>query len=162
MAVKEADLLRRITTVEVNGAEKFVANDQQLKAANVGWTGSNFRALFLNKAEENVGKATIVVHSLEKNSLDVAIMAELGTRVEIHLCQFFALIAKQSKGEAGPLLVNGYANIAYIRGNDGNLWAVYAYWRSACGYWHVYADSVEYPREWHAGDQVLSRDSDSL
>ena len=118
-----------------------------------------FLNMFLKKVEENVGDATIVVHCLEKASLDAPIMAELGDRAEIQLAHFFGLLKVQSKGEEGALLVNGYANIAYIRGTDGNFWAVRAYWRSGCGDWDVRADSVVDPGGWSGGRQVLSRDS---
>jgi len=61
--------------------------------------------------------------------------------------------------EQGILLTNGYANIFYVRGTDGNLWAVLARWCSGLGYWRVEAGSVGGPGVWHAGRQFLSRDS---
>ena len=149
--------LRKVTTVSVFCAKKFVAKDQ-LQAANIGWTNSNFDKFFLNKVEENVGDTTLAVHRLEKGSKDSMIRTELGDRAEIQLAHFFELLKKQSKGEEGRLLVNGYANIAYIIGNDGNLWAVLALWFSAFRCWAVLACSVESPAEWAAGRQVLSRD----
>jgi len=161
LAVKVVGLLRQLTTVSVVGTEKFVATEH-LAQANIGWMSENFREFFSGTVEEGVKNATIAVHNLARASLDAPIMAGLGDRVEIHLCQFFALIAKQSKGEAGPLLVNGYANIAYIKGNDGNFWAVDARWDSVYGCWRVDAGSVGDPCEWSAGSRVLSRDSDSL
>lgn len=158
LTIKEPDLLRRITTISVPGTKRFVAKDH-LKTANIGWAGDNFNKLFLKKAEENVKDLTIAVDRLEKNSLDASILAELGNRAEINLAHFFWLIEKQSKGENGPLLTNGYANIAYILGIDGNLWAVGVYWYSGRGYWRVGAVSVEDPVGWSTGCQVLSRDS---
>lgn len=158
LGVKETDLLRQITRVSVPGTEKFVAKEH-LKAANIGYTGGNFDNLFLKKVEENVEGVTMAIHRLEKGFLDAPILAELGNRAEISLAHLFQLIEKQSNGEDGPLLTNGYANIAYIRGTDGNLWAVYASWHSSNGYWDVVATSVENPGRWNAGHQVLSRDS---
>ncbi|MEK7653150.1 MAG: hypothetical protein AAB358_01560 [Patescibacteria group bacterium] len=158
VTIKQPDLLKRVITVAVSGAAKFVASEH-LKEANVGWTGDNFKRLFLEKVEEKVGNATIAIHKLEKASLDVPIMAELGDHAEIQLAHFFALLQAQSKGETGVLLVNGYANIAYIRGIDGNFWAVYVLWYPGYGYWFLYAHSVEHPDGWLGGGQVLSRDS---
>lgn len=158
LVTKEPNLLWQITTVSVSGTEKFVAKEY-LRTANIGYTGDNFDKLFLNKAEKNVEGVNVAIHRLEKDSLDVPILAELGNRAEISLAHLFQLIKKQSKREDGPLLTNGYANIAYIRGTDGNLWAVDACWYSGYGYWRVYAYSVEYPNRWYAGRQVLSRDS---
>lgn len=158
LVVKAVCLLARVASATVSGAKKFVAKDH-LKSANVGWISGNFDKLFLNKVEESVGDANLAVSSLTKDSLDAPILAELGDRAETSLAYLFELISKQSKGEDGVLLTNGYANIAYVRGNDGNLWAVSAYWNSVDGYWSVGAYSVGYPYRWVAGRQFLSRDS---
>jgi hypothetical protein len=158
LTIKESDLLRRITTVSVSGAKKFVAEDR-LQVCNIGWTGDNFKKLFLDKVEENVPNAVIAIHRLERNSLDAPILTELGKRAEAKLVHFFGLIEKQSKGEDGLLLTNGRANIAYIIGSDGNVWTVNAYWISRARYWIVGAVSVDDPHEWCAGDRVLSCDS---
>jgi hypothetical protein len=71
----------------------------------------------------------------------------------------FDLLKNQSKGEAGVLLINGYSNIFYIRGSDGNLWAVRAHWNSRYDHWNVEAHSVVFPHGWLIGSQVFSRDS---
>jgi len=152
-------LLMPVTKVSVTGSARFVANKAALKAANVGWTGSNFDQYFLNHVEENVGDVSLAIHRLEKASLDAPIRKELRPeREEITLTHFFALLREQSKGQAGPLLTNGYANIAYIKGNDGNLWAVLASWNSSYRYWDVLARSVTHPLGWFAGRQVISCD----
>jgi len=153
-------LLKRITTVAVPvpGVQYFVAKDH-LKAANVGWTGDNFKRLFLNNVEENVHEAKLTVSRLERASLDASILTELGDKAEVKLSCLFDLLKKQSKGEDGVLLANGYANIFYIRDADGNLWAVYADWDSGDHCWGVEAYSVESPFGWRDGDHVFSRDS---
>jgi len=163
-ASERPGLLRRIATTTATGVQRFVCDDEALKAANIGWTGKNFKAHFLDKVEEGVSDAVVVVHRLERASPDVPILAELGNRAEIQLAHFFALLQKQSKGEDGLLLVNGYANVAYIKGNDGSFWAVRAFWSSGYRDWFVEAYSVEAysvedPSRWDDGRQVLSRDS---
>jgi len=156
---KEAKkLLCKVTTVKVSGTARFVAKDH-LKSANVGRRDSNFDHLFLNKVEENVPDATLMVSRLERVSLDVPILTKLGDKAETKLAYLFCLLEKQSKGEDGVLLINGYANIFYVRGTDGNLWAVGAFWDSDYGYWLVEANSREYPYRWNDGNQVFSRDS---
>lgn len=145
--------------IKVSGAKRFIADKVSLKEANIGWTGNNFDTHFLGKTEENVADATLVVHRLEKRSLDANICNELGQeREEVSIAHFFDLLKKQSKGEKGHLLVNGYANIAYIHDKNGNLWAVCAYWYFDDRYWDVDAFSVEDPNVWVGGDQVVSRD----
>lgn len=155
---KEPKLLRRVGVAAVYGTEKFVARDH-LKDANVGWMGDNFKKLFLSNVEEAVADIAVAIYRLEQSSLDAPIMAELGERTVIKLAHFFELLKKQSCGESGVLLTNGYVNVAYIKGGDGNVWAVRAAWASGGRCWHVEASSVESSRRWLGGRQILSRDS---
>lgn len=150
------NLLKFVSQVSVSATKRFIAKDH-LKAANVGWTGDNFKRLFLNKIETNVEGATLAAHILTKSSLDAPILAELGSRAETKLAYLFQLLVMQVNGQSGVLLTNGYANIFYVRDDEGNLWAVDALWRSGCGYWDVEAFSVGLPFRWDAGDQVFSR-----
>lgn len=152
-------ILKHVRFVAVPAIGRFVARDH-LSAVNIGWTGENFKKFFLNEVEKDVlaGEGEIVISKLQKPSLDVLILKELGDRAETSLAQFFALIKKQARGQSGGLLVNGYANIAYIRSKkDNKLWAVNAYWYDFSRRWDVEAYSVEVPDGWCAGDQVLSR-----
>ncbi len=127
-------LLRQVGTVVVGGVERFVAKEH-LAEANIGWTGIKFNRFFLNLVEENIEGTTLNIHRLEKASLDVSILAELGVRARISLAHFFELLKRQSKGEPGLLLTEGDANIAYVIGNDGNFWAVSAFWSRNWGNW---------------------------
>ena len=150
-------LLRLVhADVSVDATQRFVANDR-LGAANIGWTNDAFKRLFLNKVEANVPAAKLSVHCLEEDSLDSPILAELGDKAEIFLAYFFQLLEKQSKGQAGRLLTNGYANIAYIRDAEGILWAVDASWDVGDRYWSVDASSVGSPGGWFRGYQVISQ-----
>ena len=145
--------------IQATGTKYFAADKASLKEVNIGWTGSNFDQHFFDKVEENIPDATLAIHRLETGSLDAQIRKELGQeREEIALAHFFDLLKKQSKGQTGNMLVNGYANIAYIRDKDGNLWAVGAYWLSVDHYWDIDARSVEDPNGWDTGRQVVSRD----
>lgn len=154
LVLKASDLLKQIATAPVGDANKFVAKDH-IKAANVVWMSDNFKRLFLGRVEENVEAAILNVYRLEKASLDAPILAELGERARISLTHFFELLEKQSRGEAGPFLTNGYATIAYIIGGDGNIWAVCADWYG--GGWGVGAGSVGRPYGWRDGIRVLAR-----
>jgi len=55
----------------------------------------------------------------------------------------FSPMEKQKNGEDGVLLNNGYANIFYIRDQNGVLRAVRVYWDD--GSWRVYAHGVTNP-----------------
>lgn len=158
-------LLQLVTTAPVTACEKFVAKehykvDTSRKAkVKIAFLWENFSKHFLPKTEEGVLAGELKVHKLLQSSLDAPIMTELGDPASYSttLADLWALLEKQPNGEEGVLLVNGYANIFYIHDTEGNLWAVRARWRSGGDGWRVGADSVEGPRRWNGGDQVLSR-----
>lgn len=158
LIVREAVLLRKIAEASVSGTDRFVAKDR-FKAANVGYAGGNFHKLFLNKVEENVGDAAVVVHRMERSSPNASVLAEFGDQAEIKLAHLFVLLEKQSSGQEGFLLTDGYANVAYVRDTTGTLWAVCASWDIDHNFWRVTASSVEDPIGRGVGAQVLSRDS---
>ena len=157
MEIKRINLLSKLGIVEVPAIENFVLTEEVIKEANVYAWGS-FREMFFRKQEQGVTANRLAIHSLGKNSLDSPIRKELGDNEEITLAHFVHLLKQQSEGQDGVLLTNGYANIAYIKGNNGNLWAVYAYWNSGNRYWSVHASSVGIPDDWRAGCQVISSD----
>lgn len=161
-ATEPKKLLKFVTTVPVGASEGFKATDHfkvDTKNAEVriAWLGDNFKEHFGRKVEGATEAAEIRVHALTKPSLDAPIIAELGEKAEITLGQFFAAIAKQGTGEEGPLFVNDYANIAYIRDVKGILWVVGAYWNAVDGGWFVGANEIENPPGWDGGLRVLSR-----
>lgn len=119
VVIKVSDLLKRVSTVSVRATNRFVASDH-IQSANIGYMSDNFKRLFLNKVEENILDAELVVSELKKASLDAPIMTELGERKKIALAHFFELLEKQSKGQAGLLLTNGYAIIGYVQDDEGN------------------------------------------
>ncbi len=158
-----AKLLSFVTTLTVGGAKKFSAkkkfvvdtsDDAEVKIYDLG---SNFMRIFGDLIEEDVEGVTLNVHNLNQASLDPDIMVELGAeRRVIKLANFYEALRQQGHGQAGKLLTKGYAaNIAYIIGNDDNVWAVDARWRDDG--WDVDANSVGDPFWWDAGRQVLSR-----
>jgi len=152
-------LLKRLTTFKVPGAEQFVVADHfrvgNDKGVKIAWIGANFNSCFGKKIEKVVQAAELTVQGLGEASLDAPILAELGERAETSLAHLWALLLQQPKGEAGTLLTNGFANIFYVRDDEGTLWTVSAHWSG--GGWDVSADSVERPNEWDAGRQVISR-----
>ncbi|MDO8495220.1 MAG: hypothetical protein Q7S32_01675 [bacterium] len=159
LVFKAVELLRQIATVSSSAITKFVAKDvftTKNKSVKIYFVGDNFKKVMLDKVESGIEATTLIVSKLEKASLDVPILSELGDRAETTLGQLYGLLMAQPNGEAGSLLTNGYANIFYIRGIDGNLWAVVADWSSGSG-WDVSAHSIGFPRRWSAGHQVVSR-----
>jgi len=150
-----------VTTVSLPGIDRFVARDHfqvgEHNGVKIAWLGDNFKRHFPDKVEEGIGAAELKIHKLLQPAPDPPIIAELGEHPEITLGQLFALLQKQGNGEPGPLLVNGWANIAYIRDQDGANWAVFVYRRVGGRGWVVGADSVGDPCRWGDGRQICSR-----
>ena len=154
--LKKVSILKFVATFTASAHQRFVMKDH-LQSANIGWTGPTFKQIMLEKIEENVPAGELNIHRLEKASLDPEIMTEMGEAKRVtYLAHFIERIEKQSKGQPGRLSTDGSANVAYIIGTDGNVWAVGASWYSYCRFWRVGADSVGLRREWPAGRQFLS------
>src|SRR3989344_4417198 len=148
-AVAKKLLERLSTTIAVPAMTQFIAADNfvvdtsKRELMKISYLGDNFKANFLQKVEsDEVAAEELVINKLLENSFDPAIIIALGgeAKVEISLGQFFAAFAKQPKGEDGPLLTNGYANIGYIRDINGVLWAVYGLWDDDG--WYFQANSL--------------------
>lgn len=158
--VQPAPLLKLVTTVSVDAVSRFVAADA-FGAQNPDglkfFLSDNFKRHFLGKVEEGVVGATLAVHAVGRDSLDAPIMTELGEKKAFLLAYLYQLVRAQAQGQCGPLLTNGYANIAYVVGGDGVVWAVRANWSSDFREWFVCAGSVADPNRWNAGDRVLSQ-----
>lgn len=154
-------VLSLVTTVETTTTTRFVAAEKfrigETDGVEVGWLGDNFKSNFLDKVEEGVAAATLRIHKLEQASLDAPILEELGDTAETTLAEMWELLKKQGNGQEGTLLVNGYANIFYIRDANNELWAVNAYWLADDGSWLVGAHSITDPLRWRAGIQAVSR-----
>ena len=92
---------------------------------------------------------------------DAEIRAEIGEDQVFSADEFTAIIktltTKQSKGEDGTLLTNGYANIFYVRDAEGELRAVSVNWHAGYRGWRVSAYSVARQGRWLAGLHVFSR-----
>lgn len=143
------DLLTLLRTVKVDAQSAATTSAEYFAEAEVKSMGDNFKTQFLGLEVGATEEAELAVRKLEQNSLDAPIMAELGDRTEVSVLQMKAFLAV-NRGSSEWF-------IFYLRGKDGNLWAVYACWYSGLEGWCVVAGSVGYPSGWRAGDRVVSR-----
>ena len=105
-------------------------------------------------------KAKISIFDLTVAMTDEEIETELG---DAHIfedtgiaCAYLKeMLTRQKSGEEGDLLVNGYANILYVRGVNSEVFAVHVHWDAASRGWHVHAFRLD-DCHWCAGDRVLS------
>ena len=140
-----------------NASDKF-REGETINGVKIWTISSNFVRYFKKKKEKNIGTTALRIHELRVGSKDLAIISELGGEeiVESSLAHMWEMMKKQGSGEEGDLLVNGYANIFYIKGTDGNLWAVSCDWLAGYG-WRVGARPFSFPDAWFARRRVLSR-----
>jgi hypothetical protein len=166
VALVDSALLEPVTIVSFPAVEAFSAKEKLAIGTQdgvvIGWHGDNFKKHFLNgagKSEIDVPEVQLRVHKLRKGSVDGPIIKELGGEeiVETNLATMFEAMKKQGSGQAGDLLVNGYANIFYVRDDNGTLWAVGCRWYPDLRYWDVEAGPVTGPDGGDAGSRVFSR-----
>jgi hypothetical protein len=162
-------ILELVSTIVVNATtgkflakERFVINTKHNAPVKINYLGYNFMAWFLNgdgKTEDPITEKILRYDKLCKASVDGPIIEELGgeAKAETTLSEMFSLMEKHKRGEDGVLLKNGYANIFYIKDQNGVLRTVYVYWDD--GGWLVGAASFEDTSRWRGGDQVFSSNS---
>ena len=141
-------------------SRRFVASESFTKSnPKVKFGHIDEKIVKLFGKSQDVPAGELAVSTLLRGTHDPEIMVALGpqSRRFIKLGQFYQLIEAQGHGQEGPLLVNGYANIAYILDENGAPWAVRAGWDPGYGDWDVCVDSVADLDGWGAGLQVLSQ-----
>lgn len=139
-----------VRMVPVAAQPECTTSIRYFKEADIGWPewvdeSHFFFGLEVAATEE----AELAVRKLERGSLDAPILAELGDKAETSVSQFLAFLAA-NRGSTEWF-------IFYLRGKDGNLWAVRACWIVDFVGWFVHAHSIESPDGWFAGGLVVSR-----
>ena len=144
-------------TVEPFVAHYYFVQDTTESKVKVSFLGSNFKSWFLSKIEKPFSGSTLRFGKLRESATDGRIIDKLGgkEKAETALGELWGALEKQPNGEKGDLLVNGCANIFYIRDKNGVLRAVRVRW-SDVG-WDVDAFSVVDTRRWLVGCQVFFR-----
>lgn len=156
-------LLESLGTVIVTASnQRFIIRDRIAEIKKSGrriYTGSNFEKWFFDKTVEPIGETLLRYGKLLRAEVDHSIIAELGgeAKVETSLAEIFGLMEMQKNGEKGSLLINGYANIFYVRDTKGVLRAVDVRW--SVGGWFLLASSVGRPDRWAEGSRVFSSNS---
>ncbi len=100
----------------------------------------------LSVREKCVKDATLRVYDVQReNCLDYLIFLELGEKTHITMTHLVNLVKKQSQGQKGILLVNGW-NMAFIRNRKGETIKVIVNWLNGEGrrpsYWLMWEEEV--------------------
>lgn len=141
-------ILTILHTVKIFAQTAVTTSKEYFEEAGVVSMGSNFEAQFLGLEVSAVAESELAVRKLTQDSLDAPILTELGDKAEISVLQFREFL-DANRGSTEWF-------IFYLKGKDGNVWAVSALWYAGGG-WYVHAYSVDNPDRWRAGDQVLSQ-----
>lgn len=144
-----SSILTLLRTVSIAVQPAATTSKEYFEQAGVKSMGQNFQNQFLGLEIAATPETELAVRKLEESSLDAPIMSELGEKAETSTSQFRAFLDANRGSQEWFIF--------YLRGKDGNLWAVYAYWDGRLEGWHVEAHSVEYSRRWYAGYRVVSR-----
>lgn len=96
-----------------------------------------------------------VASLLKANAYDTDIRKELPETHLSTLEDIASLIGAQRSGQSGLLLNNGYANIFYVEGKNGEVFAVNVRWHSGNRYCYVNDLELDEDGLWLAVSQVL-------
>jgi len=115
----------------------------------------DFRAHFFGKVEAPRPAVKLRKYKLLAFAPDGPIIEELGgeTGVESTLSTAFALLRRQPGGQPGFLQTNGYANIFYVRDDQGVLCAIRIGW--AEDGWVVDAIPAADPLAWNGKHEIF-------
>lgn len=89
------------------------------------------------QAVDSAPEHPYVASLLKANAYDKDIRKELPETHLSTLEDIAGLIEAQPNGKSGFLLSNGYANIFYVEGKNGEVFAVNVYWSSGRRHWRV-------------------------
>lgn len=133
----------------------FTSKNNEVRISAV-W--AEFRKRFFDGTAELPVAVSLRRYKLLKPSPDEAIIEALGgeSKVETSVGSVFSMLQGQPLGQAGPLQVNGYANIFYVRDTDGALCAVRVGWDGEG--WVIDAISVDDPLAWNGHHQIFCPD----
>jgi hypothetical protein len=158
--------MKFMASIAVKGlAEKFEPQKHFTENKKVKyWLGDNFQKHVLKPAKtiSSLPAMEFSKHQFTETIYDKEIMESfsisessgLMTREEI-LWTIAELTSKQSKGEAGTLINNGYATIiGYMLCDDGVVRVVRVRWNADDASWNCTCGGLD---DWNAGDEMLSR-----
>jgi hypothetical protein len=146
------------TTAPFDVKGNFTEKSRDVRISTI-W--AEFRKRFCAITEEPQLAVSLRRYKLLKIAPDMPIIDALGgeSRVETSIASVFAMIKGQAFGQAGPMQINGYANIFYVRDKDDVLCAVRVGWDGDG--WVIDAIPVHDPLAWNGQHQIFCPVRDS-
>lgn len=159
MLIRETRLLKPVTQAIVPARTKsFSAAAFYQTSTGLYVSGTFADRLDLNARQtvDSAPERPYVASLLKANAYDTDIRKELSEEHLSTLEDIASLIEAQPDGKSGLLLNNGYANIFYVEGKNGEVFAVDVRWYSLLRRrWGVSDWELDEVGDWPAGHQVL-------
>jgi hypothetical protein len=132
--------------------ELFTTNNPEAQFSTI-W--EEFRKRFFGVIDEAPPAVSLRNYKLRKISPDGPIIEALGgeSAVETHIASVYDMIKRQAHGRPGPLQINGYANVFYVKDKTDALCAVRVAWDGEG--WIVDAIPVCDPLAWNGQHQIF-------
>ena len=163
--VVETKLLKPVAQATVPARTKpFVASEfyQTGTGLYVYDTFADRLGLNTRQVVDSAPERPYVASLLQANAYDTDIRKELPETHLSTLEDIAGLIEAQPNGKSGFLLNNGYANIFYVEGKNGEVFAVGVRWDSGRRRWRVRDWELGGFGDWDADRQVLCPGTASL
>ncbi|MDP2837877.1 MAG: hypothetical protein Q8O53_01190 [Candidatus Moranbacteria bacterium] len=154
----ETRLLKPVSSATVPARTKpFVASEfyQTGTGLYVYDTFADRLDLSAKQTVDSAPERPYVASLLKANAYDKDIRKELPDTHLSTLEDIAGLIETQPNGKSGFLLNNGWANIFYVEGKNGDVFAVDVDWRSGNREWYVRDWKLDEVGHWSAGYRVL-------
>jgi len=149
------------STSAIPHAERFIAKEHfrediaSSAPVKISWLGATFAKRFANKAEDDVGGASLQSYILSAASSDNEILAKLGQSHESRLADIWCMLKQQPNGSGSVLDTSSKPNVFYVRDIAGELGAVDVLWGGVG--WEIGASPVSDKPRWPAGTRAFSR-----
>ncbi len=154
----ETALLRPVESTAIPARTKSFDPKRFYKNRKGLYVWSTFEECLDIRSREKVASAperTYVSLELMQRAYDTAIRAGLPKHHLSTLEDIAALVEAQRGGKKGFLLNDGWANIFYVEGKNGEVFAVDVCWGAGTREWCVLDWGLDVLGDWNAGRRVL-------
>lgn len=127
------------------------------------YIGGNFDNWIKPELSEKIPafNGNLASYKLTKNMYDSEIRSEIGEdqvfTPDEAMAIVFTIISKQPNGETGDFLNTGYANILYVRLQNGEVVSMGVSWYSGDREWRLNSNRLDEDGRWLGGGRVFSR-----
>lgn len=136
--------------------DHFIIGDKPSGELKIAFLSQDFRNLFVPKVEGPFMGKNLCGYKIVSNAIVASKLSNFNNpqSIVITLREAFIMLRRQWDGGEGDLLVDGRANIFYIRDINSEVRPVFAFW-TVQG-WVFYTIAIIYPIAWYVGHRIFS------